>query len=130
MRTIKDYACSAFSGIPFRKIPSIMTISLFVAATLWIRAFSAQDGMSPTLIPRPTVTGLDINYNKHYKLEFSEYVQVHEKGNNTIMVRYNGAIALSTIGNSQVTGRLITLTTEGKLQKRKWTHLPNSNQGH
>ena len=75
-----------------------------MTAALWINTFSAQDGMSPTLIPRPTVTGLDIDYNKHYKLKFSEYLQVHEKGNNTIMERYNGNIALSTIGNSQVRG--------------------------
>ena len=57
-----------------------MTITLVMVDVLWIHTFLTQDGMSPTISPRSIITDLDIDYNKRYKLEFGEYVQVHKKG--------------------------------------------------
>ena len=94
MRTIKDHIHSALAGTLFQKIPGIITIDLVMMAAFWIHAFPTYDGVSPTLSLQPITTGLDIDYNNHCKLKFGEYVQVHEKGENTIMERSTGPLAM------------------------------------
>ena len=79
-----------------------MTIALFMAAVFCIHAFSAQDNVSPTLIPRSIITGLDIYYNIHCTLKFGEYVKVHNKGDNTMMERSTGAISLFPVCNAHI----------------------------
>ena len=74
MHIIKDRTCSDFYGTPFRKIPGIVTIALVMAAVFCIHDFPTQDDVSPTLILRYIIAGLDIYYNIHCTLKFGEYV--------------------------------------------------------
>jgi hypothetical protein len=53
--------------------------------------------MSPRLI----LTGNNIDYHKHCRLEFGTYVQVREEHDNSMMSRTSGAIALRPTGNEQ-----------------------------
>ena len=47
------------------------------------------------------MTGKRIMYDKHCKVEFGTYVQMHEKHNNSMEPRTLGAIALRLSGNEQ-----------------------------
>jgi hypothetical protein len=50
-------------------------------------------GIFTVLSPATIVTGHQIDFAKHCKLEFGEYVQTHEEHNNTLSERTIGAIA-------------------------------------
>jgi hypothetical protein len=90
----------------------------------WLNTFPARDGVSKTLSPRSTVTGSHIDYNKHCKLEYGAYVQVHEEHNNSMITRTTGAIALRPTGNSQGGYYFYSLTTGRVLNRNNWTPLP------
>jgi len=67
----------------------------------WLNMFPHKDGVHATISPRTLVTGLSIDYNKHCKLPFGTYVQVHEEGDSSLRPRTSGAIALRPTGNEQ-----------------------------
>ena len=92
-----------------------MVIELAKYACYWLNAFPASQGISNTLSPRTLVTGEMIDFNRHCKFEFGQYVQTHEQHSNSMSPRTVGAIALRPTGNRQggyyfmslVTGRII-----------------------
>ena len=87
-------------------------------------SFPAEDGISPTLSPRAIVIGTLIDYNKHCKLEFGTYVQVHEEHDNSMATRTTGAIALRPTGNEQGGYYFYSLTSGRVLNRNHWTALP------
>ena len=50
----------------------------------WINALLPSPSVGGNLSPRHIITGLTINYMKHFRLQFGDYAQVHEPHNNTI----------------------------------------------
>ena len=60
------------------------------------------------------MTGRNIDYNKHIKLEFGEYVQTHEEHDNTMKTLTTGAIACRPSGNAQG-GQLFYSLTTGRM---------------
>ena len=44
----------------------------------YMNVYPGKSGVSNTMSPRIIITGLTINYNKNYKLQFGEYVQNHD----------------------------------------------------
>jgi hypothetical protein len=58
-------------------------------------------GISQTMSPRSITTGLDVDYNKHCRIEYGQYVQTHEKHDNSMVTRAVGALALRPTGNQQ-----------------------------
>jgi hypothetical protein len=73
--------------------------------------------------PRELITGLKIDYTKHIRAEFGEYVQVHEEHDKTMRTRTTGAIATKPTGDSQGGHSFYSLTTGRMLDRRQWTHL-------
>jgi hypothetical protein len=71
-----------------------MTIEMVSHSVFWLNLFPPAGGVSTTISPRGLIVGSDINYNKHCRLEFGEYTQVHEERDNTMVTRTTGAIAL------------------------------------
>jgi len=67
----------------------------------WLNSFPHNCGMHPTISPRTLIMVLAIDYNKHCKIAFSTYVQVHEEGDNSLRSRTSGAIELQPMGNGQ-----------------------------
>jgi len=67
----------------------------------WLNSFLNKKGIDATISPRAVMTGQIITYNKHCKLEFGTYVQIHEKHNNSMEPRTIGAIALRPSRNEQ-----------------------------
>lgn len=66
-----------------------------------------------------------IDYDKHCKLEFGSYAQVHEEHNNSMITRTTGALALRPTGNAQGAYYFMSLITTGRrLTRYRWTALP------
>ena len=57
--------------------------------------------MGGDLSPRQIVTGLTVDYTKHCRLQFGNYVQVHESHNNMMQEQATGAITLRPTDNAQ-----------------------------
>jgi hypothetical protein len=69
------------------------------------------------------VTGNQVNYSKHCRLEFGEYVQTHEEQDNTMIPRTKGALALRPTGNVQGSHLFFSLAS-GVITRNHWTVLP------
>ena len=124
IRTIKERVRCVYATMPFNKIPSRMLVELVYFCIFWLNSFPAKDGISDTLSPRSIVYGTHIDFTKHAKLQFGEYVQAHEEHDNTMATRTTGAIALRPTGNAQGGYYLYNLSTGKVLNRNHWTPLP------
>ena len=86
--------------------------------------FPRKGGISQTMSPRTLLTGLTMNYNRHWQLEFGEYVQTHEEHENSLNPRTIGALALRPTGNIQGGYFFFSLTTGKVVNCMCWTTLP------
>ena len=67
---------------PFKKMTGQITMELVSSCVLWMNVCPSKSGVSDAMSPRNIITGLMIDYNKHFKLQFGEYVQTcysHDK---------------------------------------------------
>jgi hypothetical protein len=78
-----------------------MVIEMVQASMFWLNMFPPTDGISTTISPCELIARLQIDYNKHCKLEFGSYIQVHEDHDNTMQTHTTGVIALRPTGNVQ-----------------------------
>ena len=76
------------------------------------------------LVPRQIVTGLTVDYNKHYRLQFGKYVQVNEYHENTMQEQATGAIYPRPTGNDQGVYFFMSLSTGRRLNRKSFTPLP------
>ena len=74
--------------------------------------------------PRAILTGLEVDFNNHCKLEFGEYVHTHEEHDNTMASRTCAAIALRPTGNAQSGYYFMSLRTGARINRNLWTTLP------
>ena len=65
-----------------------------------------------------------MDYNKHCKYEFGQYVQVHDQHDNTMLPRATGALAHRPTGNAQGNFYFFSLTTGRMLNRVHATPLP------
>ena len=124
IRTLKERIRSVYNTLPFKSMPPMMLAELVSYCNFWLNSFPKEDGISKILSPRTIITGKQINYLKHCKLEFGEYVQTHEEHDNTLTTRTIGAISLRPTGNSQGTHLFLNLNTGRIISRNKWTVLP------
>ena len=101
IRTVKDRVRSTYRMLCFKRVLWLILIHLVKNAVFWLNALPARDGVSSTHSPRYLLTGRELEYPLHVRLEFGEYVQTHEKHGNRMTDRTLGAICLSPNGNSQ-----------------------------
>ena len=78
--------------------------------------------------PRTILTGRKIDYKRHCRLAYGEYVQTHEEGDNTLKARTTGAIALRPTGNAQGTYYFYNLKTGRRIARTRWTKIPIPNE--
>jgi hypothetical protein len=90
----------------------------------WLNAFPNKLGVSQTLSPRNIVTGLGIDYTKHCRIVYGQYMQTHEKHNNLMTTCTVGALALCPTGNQQGGHYFYSLMTGMRLHRTHWTELP------
>ena len=80
-----------------------MIVQLVALVIFWINNLPPSPSVGGNLNPCQIVTGLTIDYAKHFRLQFGKYAQVHKTHDNTIQERTTGAIALRPTGNDQGT---------------------------
>ena len=110
--------------LPFKHVPQLILIHLVKNAVFWLNALPARDGVSSTHSPRYLLTGRELEYPLHVRLEFGEYVQTHEKHRNRMTDRTLGAICLGPNGNSQGGHHFMCLSTGARITCYWWTDLP------
>ena len=124
IRTLKERTRAIYCTLPFRKIPRRVIIEMVYAANYWLNMFPRKGGISQTMSPRTLLTGLTMNYNRHCRLEFGEYVQTHEEHDNSLNPRTIGALALRPTGNVQGGYFFFSLTTGKVINRMRWTSIP------
>jgi hypothetical protein len=124
IRTVKERVRCVYNTLPFTQLTARMIIELVYYSTFWLNSFPAEGGVSDTLSPRAIVTGMQLDYNKHCRLEYGTYVQTHEEHDNSMATRTTGAIALRPTGNMQGGYYFLSLTTGRVLNRNHWTPLP------
>ena len=124
IRTVKDRVRISYRMLPFKRIPRLILIHLVKNAVFWLNALPAMDGVSSTHSPRYILTGCELEYPLHVRLEFGEYVQTHEKHGNRMTDCTLGAICLGPNGNSQGGHYFMCLSTGARITRDHWTDLP------
>ena len=79
---VKERVRAIYNILPFTHMPPHLVLEMAKSAVFWLNSFPHANGVSHTISPREVVTGLRIDYNKHCKYEFGEYVQTHEEHTN------------------------------------------------
>jgi hypothetical protein len=124
IRTLKERCRSICNTLPFKKLPGMLVVQMVSTCNFWLNVFPPKDGVSQKINPRELITGVKIDFNKHIRAEFGEYVQVHEEHDNSMQPRTTGAIATKPTGNAQGGFWFYSLTTGRMLDRRRWTALP------
>ena len=126
IRLVKERHRCVRHGLPFACVPKLMTIELNYFIAYCLNAFPPKGGVSVNLSPSAIVTGHTMDYVKHCKLEFGEYVQTHEENTprNSMKARTIGAIALGPDNSKSGGYNFMNLNTGKKIHRRSWTQLP------
>ena len=123
IRTVKERTRATYNTLPFKAMPARLLIEMVCAAVFWLNVFPPADGVSTTASPRALVTGLQLDFRRHCRLEFGAYVQTHEDHDNSMQARTTGALALRPTGNQQGGYYFLSLTTGRVLTRARWTAL-------
>jgi hypothetical protein len=101
IRTLKERIRAIYNTLPFKSVPPRLVIEMAKSCVYWLNAFPNPRGISDTLSPRMIITGQKMDYNRHCKYQFGQYVQTHEQHDNSMAPRTIGALALYPTGNAQ-----------------------------
>jgi hypothetical protein len=102
-------------------MPVIIRVYAVIFSVIWVKFFSPKGRISSTLSPQTIVTCLSPNAEKHCRIPFGAYTQVHVDNtqcNNAMISRTVGAISLGPTGNIQGTYKFMSLLT-GRLIKAR-----------
>ena len=87
-------------------IPRALTTGIVVSRNFWLNVFPRKGGISQKYGSRAVLLGTVIDYNRHCQLEIGQYVEIHEKTDNTLKQRTEPALFLYPSGNAQGGGFL------------------------
>jgi hypothetical protein len=124
IRLVKERARATYNLTPFKKMPPMMIQKLVGGCVFWLNAFPHEGGISDTMSPCTIMTRKIVDYNKHCKIMFGAYAQVHKEHDNSMLARTTGAIALRPTGNEQGGFYFMSLTTGRRLNRNHWHELP------
>ena len=115
---------AVYNTLTYRQVPPHLIIEMAKHAVFWLNAFQQPNGIGGNWSPWSIVVGTNINYSRHCKYQFGEYVQTHEEHNNSMMPRTIGALALHPTGNAQGSFHIFSLSM-GRVITQNWaTPLP------
>ena len=120
---MKERPRGILNALPFKKFPRRVVIELVHFVVLWRNAFPAKRGISMEFSPREILTGTCLSFKKHCKLDFGEYVEVHDEPSplNGMISDTRAFIALGPTGNLQGTYKFLDVNTGKVLKKCAWT---------
>jgi len=127
IRTVKERVRGVITTLPFKIIPNLLIVHAVIFSVMWLNFFPPTGGVSQTLSPQTIVTGLKANNNRHCRIPFGAYAQVHaepDPTNNAMVSRTVGGISLGPTGNIQGTHKFLSLLTGRQIQARAFTPLP------
>ena len=101
IRTLKERSRCVVGVLPFKFFPRVLTRGIIEGRNFWLNSYPRQGGVSRVYSPRTIVMGKNIDYYKHCQLETGQYVEIHEKTDNTMKRRTEPAIYLHPSGNEQ-----------------------------
>ena len=64
--------------MPYRRIPKVMTSDLVRDMVGWSNQLPNKSSLIPTVGAGPLITGVQYDYQTHYRVEFGHYYKVHE----------------------------------------------------
>ena len=127
IRTVKERVRAVIISLPFSRIPRPMVIHTVIFSVMWLNFFPPKGGVSTTLSQQAIVTGLAPDAEKHCKMPFGGYAQIHAEPtqtNDVMVSRTVGGISLGPTGNIQGTYKFLSLLTGNVIQARSFTILP------
>ena len=124
IRVVKERSRAIYNTVPFTRFPAQMVIEMVYNCNFWLNSFPHPDGVSAVLSPRTIVTGHTIDFERHCRIEYGAYAQVHEEHDNSMMSRTTGALAMRPTGNLQGSFHFFSLNTGRLLTRTRWTELP------
>jgi hypothetical protein len=127
IRTVKERARGILTTLPFKVIPTIIIVHAIIFSVMWINFFPPRYSISQYLSPQAIVTGLSADAEKHCKMPFGAYAQVHGEptpSNDAMTSRTVGGISLGPTGNMQGTYKFLSLLTKRMIKARSFTPLP------
>ena len=104
-----------------------LIVEIAYNAVFWLNCFPCKDDLHNILSPLTFIMGSKIDFNKHCKLQFETYIQMHEQHNNTLLPRMAGVIKLHPTGNEQGSYYFLSLKRSSKKQLDSTAHASRSN---
>jgi hypothetical protein len=78
IRVVKERTRAIRYGLPFDRIPRLMTIHVVFQGACMLNFFPTKGGISDTLSPRTLLLGTTLDQKKDFRLTFGDYCQVHK----------------------------------------------------
>ena len=78
-RTIGERIRAGYHRMPYRMIPRVMLKALALRSCQQLNFFPAKNGVSPYFSPHVIMNKRNIDYNKHCKHAFGEFVQAYQE---------------------------------------------------
>jgi hypothetical protein len=122
--TVKERCRSIYNTLRLTKLRGMLVIQMVSACNFWLNIYPPKDGVSRKINPRELITGVKIDFNKHIRPAFGDYIEVHKEHNNSMTTQTTGAIATKPTGNAQGGFWFYSLTTGRMLDRKRWTALP------
>ena len=97
--------------LTFKTIPNLLIIELGKADIFWLNSFPVVNGIAGGMSPRMIMTGQIIDYKKHCKFQFGQYVLTHKGHDNSMNPQTIGAIVLQPTGNTQGSSYFLSIST-------------------
>ena len=124
IRTIKERMRAIYNTLPFQNVPARLIVEMGKASVFWLNSVPQKNGLNSELSPRTIVTGQKLDFKRHCRFQFGQYVQTHEEHNNSMSPRTVGALALCPTGNAQGSYYFMSLSTGRVLNRLRGTPLP------
>ena len=124
IRTVKERMRAIYNTLPFQKVPARLIVEMGKASVFWLNSVPQKNGLGSELSPRTIVTGQKLDFKRHCRFQFGQYVQTHEEHNNSMSPRTVGALALRPTGNAQGSYYFMSLSTGRVLNRLRGTALP------
>jgi len=96
IRVVKERMRALRHGLPFNRLPRLMTIHAVMNVVKVLTYFPTKVGLTGHWSPRMIMAGKPLNFKKDLALEFGAYCQVHahHTPRNSMKARTEGTICL------------------------------------
>ena len=93
IRVVNERVRATRHSMPYRRLPTLVIISMVLFCTKVINIFLSKGGVSDTISPKTIMSGETLCFKKHLSLPFGSYCQIHEQENprNSQKARTRGA---------------------------------------